>query len=442
MMKNQHISKSTRIEEIPNSFSPKPLSGRDLDIYYKDTIEVRTADAYSSPIEDIYDSCTSFTEDNIFILMGHTGSGKSTELNKMSERLRNEGYKVYTVNCLNDLGMNFLYTDLLILMGEALISIANEMECTFDTTLGKSILEFWNTEITCIGDSTKEYAIDIETGAELDTPSIFGKIFDFFAKIKAGIKLKQTDAIEYKKVIERRSEAWYVAIDKIADLITETLRGKRPIIIFEDLDKLDRVNPELVWDMFSLHAANLSHFSFPVIYTFPISLSYDPRFGTLSGYFTDKTFPMIELQYSDGSPCDNGKKSIERIILSRAEEDLFDENALDIMIEKTGGSLRDLFSVIRDASIRARRRGSKKIEKEDTRIALNTLQSSLTRRIETKNYEFLTSIVRGNTRNIEDRRMLLEMLTANVVMEYNSNRWHDVHPLVKDFLEETGQLKG
>lgn len=438
---NKHtLKKAYNINEIPNSFSARPLEGKDLHIFYEDTIQVRTADKYTSPIQDIFDACIYPSEDHIFILMGHTGCGKSTELNKMADEMKSQGFMVRTVNCLADLGQTPMYTDLLILMGEALISIADEIDCSLDSDLGKAVLEFWNTEITKITDSSDEYTIDLNAGADLDTSTVFFKIFKLFAGIKTGIKLKQMDSTEYKRKIEQRSEEWYAYIAKIADLITEKLEGRQPVIIFEDLDKLDRGNPEIVWDMFSVHADNLSNFSFPVIYTFPISMSYDPRFGTLTGYFINKTLPMIELQYADNTPCEEGFQKIKNIVWSRADSSLFEEDAVNLMIEKTGGSLRDLFSAIRDASTRARRRKAAVINIEDASIALDNLESDLTRRIEVKDYPFLISIINGNRRNIENREKLLEMLTANVVMEYNRERWHNVHPLIKDFLQKTGQL--
>lgn len=180
-----------------------------------------------------------------------------------------------------------------------MISIAREIGCSFDTDLGKAILRFWNTEITQISEESSDHIIDMEAGTSLDTPAIFQQIFSFFASIKTGIKLKQTDSAEYKSRIERRSAEWYAAIDEIADLITEKLDGRRLVIIYEDLDKLDRVDPDTVWDMFSLHAVNLCNFSFPVIYTFPISLSYDPKYGTLTGYFSDRYKGQVSYRCSD-----------------------------------------------------------------------------------------------------------------------------------------------
>ena len=145
---------------------------------------------------------------------------------------------------------------------------------------------------------------------------------------------------------------------------------------------------------------------------------------------------MIELKHSDGSPCPEGFSVIKKIVEDRADPSLIEEQTLKLMIEKTGGSLSDLFSIIRDASIRARRRKSGRIEMEDANAALNSLKASLAKRIEVKDYDFLRNIINGNKRNIEDREKLLEMLTGNVVLEYNGNRWQDVHPLVVDFLQE------
>jgi hypothetical protein len=41
---------------------------------------------------------------------------------------------------------------------------------------------------------------------------------------------------------------------------------------------------------------------------------------------------------------------------------------------------------------------------------------------------------------IEDKPMLLEMMQGLIVLEYNGDRWHDLHPLIEDFLKEQGEL--
>lgn len=78
---------------------------------------------------------------------------------------------------------------------------------------------------------------------------------------------------------------------------------------------------------------------------------------------------------------------------------------------------------------------------EDADRALEELKTSLTRRIERKDYEFLLNICGGNREVIEDKKMLLNMLEASVVLEYNGKRWHNVHPLVVQFFKDQELIK-
>ena len=90
-------------------------------------MECRTSDKYDSPIRDIIDNCQNSEECGACLLLGHTGCGKSTELNRMSEELIKDGYYVRTINCSRDLDLfNIVHSDLFILMGEALLEIAKE----------------------------------------------------------------------------------------------------------------------------------------------------------------------------------------------------------------------------------------------------------------------------------------------------------------------------
>ena len=77
---------------------------------------------------------------------------------------------------------------------------------------------------------------------------------------------------------------------------------------------------------------------------------------------------------------------------------------------------------------------------EDAGRALEEVKTSLTRRIEKKDYDFLVRIYQGNKELIEDKQMLLKMLQASVVLEYNGKRWHNLHPLVTQFFKEQGLI--
>lgn len=428
------------LKEIINAFKMGPLEGEELSrFYYGETMQYRTGDRYSSPIYDISDACKIPSERNAFLLMGHRGCGKSTELNKMSSNLRREGYCVANIECAQDLDLNnIVYTDLLILLGETLLKIAEEIHCKLDSKLRKSIAHFWNTEITKTTTIEHSKGLSAEGGAGVEAPAPLSVLLSLFAKIKGDLKYSEEKRTEYKTRLSAHISEWIQMINLIADQVTEKLDAKQPVVIFEDLDKINGNN---AWEVFGNYSALLTSVSFPIIYTFPIAMSYDPRFSAVEGYFLPKTLPMLKQETIDGKPYQEGTDVIIEIVKKRAALKLFEKGVLETLIRKTGGSLRDLFHGINTAAQRAIRRDSETISNEDIERALEELKSSLTRRIEEKQYAFLARICKGERKQISDKQMLLEMLQANTVLEYNGERWHNVHPLIADFLEEQGLLE-
>lgn len=427
-----------QISEIINAFSPAPLQIEQMaEFYCEDTMEYRTSDRYDSPIEDIYDICRDPEGFGACLLLGHRGCGKSTELNRMIERLTDGGYHVRTVKCGMDLDLfNIVHSDLFILMGEALLEIAEEVECEIEDSLLGDIENFWG-ECTETMISQELGTASAEAGISVETKGILAGILDIFAKIKTDLKFNEETRKEYRKRISVHSSEWIGILGDVAEKITEKTGGKRPIIIFEDLDKL---NPEDAWKVFYHYAAVLSGMMFPVIYTFPIALSYDVRFSAMEGYFITKTLPMIKIAKIDGQPFQEGIGIITEIVKKRADLALFETDVLEKLIQYTGGSLRDLFHAINAAAKRAERRDSRSISMEDAERALEELKTSLIRRIEKKDHDFLLNIYNGNKELIEDKEMLLRMLQASVVLEYNGKRWHNVHPLVVRFFKEQGLI--
>ena len=421
------------IEDFLAAFGPEPLSDGEIkNFYYDGTMENRTGDPYESPIDDIHDGCTSGIS-KAYLLLGHKGCGKSTELNVLREKLEARGYRVKAVRCALEMDMiNPATWDLLVLMAEKLLQIADETNCKLDAKILQSLSEFWDDEKE-IREIIEERNISAEAGAAVESPSLLKIVLNIFAKVSAELKLGKTTRKEIRSTVEKRASQWISYINFIADKVADTLGGKRPVLIVEDVDKID---PKHVWELFYNYAAILSQMPFSVVYTFPISLSYSAQYAALDGYFTSKTLPMIKIKTAEGEAHREGIEAIKCIVKKRADLALFDDQVLERMIEKTGGSIRDLFSVITNAAKRSLKRLCSAIEMEDAERALEELKSSLTRRIESKDYKFLKDIRDGNKYRIEDREMLLKMMQASVVLEYNGERWHDVHPLVADFLTE------
>ena len=415
---------ANQISEIKEAFSPEILKIEQLkEFYCSDTMEYRMDDKYSSPIEDIFDMCQDTAQGHAFLLLGHKGCGKSTELNRLSEKLSDEGYKVKNIACSMDLDLfNIVYSDIFILMGEALLKIAEEYGSEIDRSTLDEIRNFW-------GDGTET----VVKQNMVETSEVIESILKMLAKIKVDLKYNEEARKKYRNKIRVHSSEWRMLLSKVSEEIVRQTNGKLPIIIFDDLDKL---STEDAIEIFYHHATILSSMPFLVIYTCPIEISHDVRYLALEEYFVTKLLPIIKIQNIDGTPFHKGINGIHTILQKRMELSLFDKGVLNMLIQYTGGLLDDLFCVIRVAAKRAKRRSSQTISMKDAEIALEELKTSLTRQIDSWDYGFLAKMYEENKKLIEDKQKLMVMLQSSIVLEYSEKCWHNVHPLVVNFLKK------
>lgn len=439
------MKRATNILEIPNSFRADPLTQDQLAEFYLDTIEVRTGKNGVSDLESIYEACHEVRERNAHLLMGHWGCGKSTELNHLAKQMKDEGYLVKTVFCKQELDIvNIQFTDVILLLAETILRLAQENDCRVSKADLKKLFEF-QSEITKESNFNFDTENELESGISLETPKLLSGLLSVFARMKSSLKYTETSSTVIRTKVTTHLSEWIGTVNRIADSLTDHDTGKQPILIFEDLDKGD------TWSVFSGHGEHLSALSFPIIYTFPISRSYLPQFTELESFFEISRLPMIEVRRMDGTPNLEGFATIRAIVERRADLSLFAplpvevqsdllHDVLDYMIEKTGGSLRNLFQAINYAATISRRRKETLVTAEPVEIALERIKSDVSMRLQGDDYAFLRSIYLGEHRKITKEEQLQRMMQAGAVLEYNGKRWHDVHPLIVDYLKEIGEL--
>ncbi|MCL2624219.1 MAG: ATP-binding protein [Planctomycetaceae bacterium] len=410
------------------AFEPEALSGKDLDeFYYKDTMPIRMGDDYVSPMNNIFISCKQPKSQNAHLLLGHIGCGKSTELNELKRRFEADGYMVSVIRCVSEAALpNIVDSDLLILLGKHLCKIAEDAQCPLSESLLTKIEKFW-----------KEIEI-VETRNIDRNLGIKGKISALFLGLSNELRFGYAKRATIRERVKNSASEWVGYMNEVSGHITQHFYGKQPIVIFEDLGRL---SAEKAWEIFDNNS--LSQMSFPIIYTCPISLSYYPKFRGLDASYNTPTLPMIKIRDLNRNPFSAGIDTIKAIVKKRADLSLFDEDALSLLIDKTGGVLRDLFRCILQAAARTEARKAEKIELEDAQSATNQLRLSLTRLIETKNYPLLKNIYEGGKykSQIEDKETLMEMIYGQIVLEYHNGKlWFDLHPLIEDYLREQGEV--
>jgi len=421
----------TTIKGIRRNFFSYPLEGSQLDEetgLYVNTIEARMGDPAKSPIEDIFEDCTGDSSKFIHFLLGHRGCGKSTEINRLEIKFREEGFTVRKINCRTETNIaNLKVEDVLILISNALMDICNEK----GVDINKSDVEILDSFFSSIEKEEKiGKGVSIEINAGIGAG--LQKIIKLIAEVKSKIKNTSDEMITIRENIIKRFSEWNNCIDNIIEKIKEKDNQQYPIIIFENFDKI--VPTENAIEIFK--NGYLENIRTYIVYTFPIGLSYDAKFNTIKQQASSHIFPMIDIKTKKGKKNDTGYDTIKRIIEKRAELSLFEEDAINTLIEKTGGCLRDVFNCVEQAAKYTERRRKDKISIEEVNMALDDEKYNyLSRRITMDDYGALKEI-HTKKEEIKNKEKMLEFLEAHVVLEYNGERWHDLHPLIYDFLKD------
>ncbi|QLE53910.1 hypothetical protein FD724_39455 (plasmid) [Nostoc sp. C057] len=281
-------------------------------------------------------------EDNSakFLLAGHRGGGKTTELRRLEQHL-NSKYTVIWIDTVTALDQyNIGYAEVAVLIGIKIFEKVIQREWGLKDDLLNDLLESLKTVVYQHEDAEN-------TGLEL--PEIIKKLGLI---LKQGLTRKVTTTLNIRpqlsKIIERVN-----AIIEAA----EKRNNQKLLIIVDGLDRHDQVTAS---EMFA--SPLLTQMSCHIIYTIPISLRYSQSFRQLMESFQkclDLTnlpvFKCDENLCPTTIPNQPGREILNSVIHKRlaslgdAYKGLFHPDALELICEKSGGIMRDLVRLARTA---------------------------------------------------------------------------------------------
>lgn len=265
------------------------------------------------------------------------------------------------------------------------------------------------------------------------------------AKIKGVIKNSSDSRIEIRRRIEPKSSELISKIQNVIKVISEQCpkRGMHgiPLII---LDGLDKIPLEQARKIFRENGSRFNSLDIHLIVTFPIALTYTSEYSDVLTWFPNpEKLPMIKLRkWEDGRYIDGyqaGMDAMTAIVEKRADLDLFEEGVLAKLIQMTGGYIRDLFRCITRATVRARLRKAEKISMEDAEIALNNLESDINARYGDEMIPIMKKIYDGE-KFVSSSDEMTKLLQVGAVLEYNGQRWCNLHPLVEQWLRNHNRI--
>lgn len=435
-----------KLTQVYQAFRNEPIKGPDLEQFYRDATAAR-----GEPTRRFILRLLQQNQDmnEHILLVGYRGCGKSTELNLLEKELASD-FLTLNISIQDELDpVHVQYIELFIATMEHLFKKALENGIKINEDVLGAIQDWTKTEeIEEI--KGKYFDAEVEAGAGYD----INWFVQFFSKFRLAAKHSKSLKKTLKEVVEPRLSD---LIGHCNTLIKEirlrlpTIQKNDLLIILEDLDKIPIDRAE---DLFYQYISQITQLEVNVIYTFPIGLYYNVKFNQIKPYFTEcYELPMIKVRNRDDSNNEDGMEVMRSIVAARMSMDLFADPALlDSMILISGGVLRDLFLLIGAAAANADVYDRSIIEEQDWKKAYQRLKKDYDNNIADNRlndnqfysaesyYKALVNLAKDPQKKVEHSEEVMHLRQNLCILGYNGENWYDVHPIVKDILQERGRL--
>jgi hypothetical protein len=371
-----------------------------------------------------------------FLLSGHRGGGKTTELRRLEQKLANT-YTVIWIDTQTALDRyNIGYAEVVVLIGLQIARQAIQSNWLFN----KDKL------LNALQDSLQTVVYQ-DKGSETE-----GLGMPEFIE-KAGVILKRGLTREVTKTVNVRPLLSEI-ITRVNNIIeaAEKEQKQRLLIIVDGLDRHDQVT---ALEMFA--SPLLIELNCHIIYSIPISLRYSPSFRQPMESFQKcldlNNPPVFE---SNDNLCPTsipnriGREILINVIHKRlvslgdSYKGLFNHDALELICEKSGGVMRDLVRLARTACEIGLRNKFNLIDLETAQEAVREVR----REYNLSDYHYLELDLIHRTGKLTTKAHSLpgkgefiicdELLQNKLVLGYYNTRqesWFDINPILIEDLE-------
>ncbi len=390
-------------------------------------------------------------------VMGHPGVGKSTEIWRLTDRVKAQQVAV-RISVADELNpSSFKVFDVLLLMLVSLVERAKELEALpfggkVPADLVADIMNWVQPPQVKTTETLGGHVLG-EVGAGVKEGSLWAKLLGILASVKGQIKYaaeRKAETLEYSL---QRLSTLVGLCNRLIDACSRALEeksGKEWLLIVEDLDK-KVISPQALRELFLDYGGVFSSLRVSIIFTIPVWLAYSPEAEKLP---FDKNMihdaPLFDRLHA---PFEVGRSAVRSVLEARVEPGLFEKGQMTRLIVASGGNLRDLFTMVQEASYAAvlRNPPSKTIEAEDATKAINKMRWDYRMRLGQSPFdaeqipypikaERLVAIYNGQLNRDVPDPAIYSLLRARAVQEFNGKGWYGVHPLVVDILKDQEHL--
>lgn len=369
----------------------------------------------------------------LLFLAGMRGSGKTSELAKISQNLHNpKGFFCIVCNLDDGLDLNDMeYMDILIFQLERLAEELQETGLKLGKGIIKSLQDWYAEQIKEVNRAIiREGGFEIEV--EGKTPSLL-TFLGISAKLKGNLAGSKENAEKIRTVLKQNFTVFSQKFNEFVETVNVALRkenrGQEILFIIDGLEKI--ASADIRRKIVDNESNRLRQIKANTIFTLPIELfALEPK---LRQFSTVVPFPFVKIVARKGEPVEQAIERFEEFVYRRIDKDLFDSpETVRKAILFGGGSPRELLRVLEYtylySDIDAGKLTLAALEK-----GIRKLSAEYARYLTEKDLELLKQLKENNEKGLftpfdENWQDLLEKL---IVMEYNDGTYKRVHPLVE-----------
>lgn len=369
----------------------------------------------------------------LLFLAGMRGSGKTSELAKIAQKLNNKDC-FFCVTCNLDDGLDkndMEYMDILIFQIERLIQELEEKQIHIEERFLESLFIWFSERVKEINKSIKKEG-GFELEVEAKTPSFFS-FLSITGKLKSNITGNKENAEKIRTTFRSSFTDFSLKVNEFIEGINLTLRkneiAQEVLFIVDGLEKTatSDIRKKIVIE----ESDRIRQIKVNTIFTLPIELK--PETQKLAQLCTIVSFPFVKIRDRNGSFIEEAIARFEDFIYKRIDANLFDSpETVRKAILYGGGSPRELLRVLEYANWFADE-DENKIYMKDLDRGIKKLAAQTSQYVSAKDLEKLKQLKEANEKGVpvtfdEEWQDLIEKL---LVLEYNDGTYKRVNPILE-----------
>lgn len=278
------------------------------------------------------------------LLSGNTGSGKTTEINKLCFELGNR-FRIIAIHT-NRLPQGFRMS-----LADVVFMMAAALRATEDIAPARDILR---RDIDAYFDDDI-FADNIRLLGRDDAPGGLVRV-EFDARYRS-----RSDLWAQRQRAARRRLPDVVAALNNALSQMGAADGRPALFIFDDTDKIALPDAETI---FCAHGDELAGIAAPVIYSLASGVWHSPRFAAVRAWSTAQCH-LDDLRDAINDAESASRRTLDEVIARRADAALFAPDARQAILHDCQGRLGRLVELAHYAAVNALGRGAARIELVD-----------------------------------------------------------------------------